>query len=249
MIRHIFRLLCAVCATAGLFSASCEYYGGEYYAPERFGKAIWDTTYQDLKRVNEIFDYIARYNQLCSIEDETEREAYRIANFANATISVEQNIHTIVHTTSYGTEYIVKIVEGKTSWHITRSGGNGYDLTITRESDGNYAVYLNYFYRNELIGQGDFKAEVVYADEPTISYTGTLDMTDYSASKDKPLTITTRITEALVFSQGAGISDGRMNITVYDALYDTTDKITAHITKDKKVIIDCLDTSTGYQLL
>lgn len=232
-----------------LFITSCEYYGGEYYAPERFGKAIWDTTYQDLKRVNEIFDYIARYNQLCSIEDETEREAYRIANFANATISVEQNIHTIVHTTSYGTEYIVKIVEGKTSWHITRSGGNGYDLTLTPNADDSYTAHFNYLYRNELIGQGDFKAEVVYADEPTISYTGTLTMTDYSASKDKPLTITTEITEALVFSQGAGISDGRMNITVYDALYGTTDKITAHITKDKKVIIDCLDTSTGYQLL
>lgn len=246
MRRYIITLLCAV---AGLLITSCEYYGGEYYAPERMGKAIWDTTYQDLKRVNEILDYVARYNYLCSIEDETEREAYRIANFSNATINVEQNIHSIVHTTSYGTSYIVKIVEGENSWHISRSGGNGYDLTITRESDGNYAVYLNYFYRNELIGQGDFKAEVVYADEPTISYTGTLDMTDYSASKDKPLTITTRITEALVFSRGAGITDGRMNITVYDALYGTTDKITAHITKDKKVIIDCLGTSTGYQLL
>ncbi len=245
MRRHIITLLCAM---AGLLSTSCEYYGGDYYAPERLGKAIWDTTYQDLKRVNEIFDYVARYNYLCSIEDETEREAYRIANFSNATISVEQNIHTIIHTTNYGTYYVVKFVEGKKSWHITRSGGNGYDLTITPQSDGSYSAHFNYFYRNELIGEGDFDVSVEHIDYPIISYTGTLTMTDYSASKGKPLTITTEVTEALVYEGYNGITDGHMNITAYDALYDTTDKITAHITKDKKVIIDYLDTSTGYLL-
>lgn len=246
MRRYIITLLCAV---AGLLITSCEYYGGEYYAPERMGKEIWDTTYRDLTRVNEILDYVARYNYLCSIEDETEREAYRIANFSNATINIEQNIHSIIHTTSYGTSYIVKIVEGENSWHISRSGGNGYDLTITHNSDGSYTAYFNYFYRNELIGQGEFEVEVEYGDNPIISYTGTLTMTDYSASRDLPLTITTEITDALVYDSGSGISDGEMNISVYDALYDTTDNITVHILKDKKVIIDILDTSTGYPLL
>lgn len=232
----------------GLFTTSCEYYGGEYYSPERMGKEVWDMTYRDLMRVNEILDYVARYHYLCSIEDETEREAYHIANFSNATINVEQNIHSIVHTTSYGTSYIVKIVEGKSSWHITRSGGNGYDLTITHESDDSYAAYFNYLYRNELIGQGEFDITVEHGESPIISYTGTLTMTDYSASKEKPLTITTEITEALVYEDYYGITDGHMYITIYDALYDSTDKVEATILKDRKVIIEHLGEAVGYPL-
>jgi hypothetical protein len=140
-------------------------------------------------------------------------------------------------------------------WEVKRTGGNGFDLTISEAADtDSYVVYFDTIYNSESTGDGDFKVKLRYDEvgTPQIEFKGTLVMVDREASATHPLTITTQIYDWMKFDNvfNAYIPQkGRMKITVEDMLYGTTDEITASIVEDKGrygVSIWCMGEVHGY---
>ena len=233
-----------------LCSTSCVWDSGGEPNPKRLGFQLWSISRNDLTRVNEIFDYIARYNQLLTIEDETTRELFINSYFYGAAISVNGNIHTIKRDTAYGSTYTVVIKMFEDRWEVMRTGGYGYELTIRpKTANALYSVDMKHIYNNSSDGHGTFDVEVDYIDNnPSISYTGTLVMVDDAESATKPLTVTTEVTSPLSYSYANQFIKGEMTITAYDAMYDTTDKAKVTILHNEynKIIIECLGNVAGY---
>jgi hypothetical protein len=140
-------------------------------------------------------------------------------------------------------------------WEVKRTGGNGFDLTISEATDADtYTVHFNAIYNIESAGDGDFKVKVRYDNvgTPMIEFKGTLVMVDSEASATHPLTITTQIYDWMKFDNIFNAympTSGRMKITAEDMLYGTTDEITASIVHDNGrfgVSIRCLNDVSGY---
>ena len=87
-------VMVALCAT------SCVWDEGEVASGRKLGAHLWSISKNDLIRLNEIFDYIARYNQSLSIEDEASRQLFIARYIKCESISVNGNTHTIKHTTN-----------------------------------------------------------------------------------------------------------------------------------------------------
>ncbi len=256
----------ATIAFAILSLSACEYDSGTTPRPDRLGKTIWDIAYPDLYRVNQILDFVANYNYYRTIADiwpedeqntsESEIERYRREELNNPVdISIVGNTHTLTYGTNYGTTYTITFEMFEDRWEVKRTGGNGFDLTISEATDADsYVVHFDTIYNSESTGDGDFKVKVRYDEvgTPHIEFKGTLVMVDREASATHPLTITTQIYDWMKFDNvfNAYIPQkGRMKITVEDMLYGTTDEITASIVEDKGrygVSIWCLDEVHGY---
>jgi hypothetical protein len=256
----------ATIAFAILSLSACEYDTGTTPRPDSLGKTIWDIAYPDLYRVNEILDFVANYNYYLTIEatepeegetsTENEVERYRREELNNPVdITIVGNTHTLIYGTNYGTTYTITFEMLKDRWEVKRTGGNGFDLTISEATEANtYTVHFNTIYNSESTGNGDFKVKVRYdkVGTPQIEFKGTLVMVDSEASATRPLTITTQIYDWMKFDNvfNAYIPQkGRMKITVEDMLYGTTDEITASIVQDKGrygVSIWCLGEVHGY---
>ena len=141
-------------------------------------------------------------------------------------------------------------------WEVKRTGGNGFDLTISEATEANtYTVHFNTIYNIESTGNGDFKVKCTYDEvgTPMIEFKGTLVMVDREESSTKPLTITTQISDWMSFNNERYAAciphKGRMKITVEDMLYGTTDEITASIVENNDrygVSIWCLGEVKGY---
>lgn len=233
-----------------LCSTSCVWDSGGEPNPKRLGYLLWSISRNDLTRVNEIFDYIARYNQLLTIEDEATRKLFIDCYFNGDAISVNGNIHTIKRNTAYGSAYTVVIKMFEDRWEVMRTGGYGYELTIRPKiANAMYSVEMTHIYNNSSDGHGTFDVEVNYINNnPSISYTGVLVMVDDAESATKPLTVTTEITSPLSYYPAGIFTKGEMTITAYDAMYDTTDKAKVTILHNEynKIIIECLGNVTGY---
>lgn len=256
----------ATIAFAILSLSACEYDTGTEPRPDRLGKTIWDIAYPDLRRVNEILDFVANYNYYRTIADiwpedeqntaESEVERYRHEELNNPVdIKVVGNTHTLIYGTDYGTTYTITFTMYDDRWEVKRTGGNGFDLTISEATDADtYTVHFNAIYNIESTGDGDFKVKVRYdaVGTPIIEFKGTLVMVDSEASATHPLTITTQIYDWMKFDNifNAYVPfSGRMKITAEDMLYGTTDEITASIVHDNGrfgVSIRCLDDVSGY---
>lgn len=236
-----------------LTTTACEWGGGDYKAERTLGLRLWQIASHDLERVNEIFDFVAQYNHMLNIEDETQRENYRDTYFSNALITEYGNIHSLTYVTSYNTKYCVDVEMYNDRWHITRSGGKGYDLTVTPLASGRYMARFDKIYNSESMGEGEFIVEATtttMSDTPIISYTGTLTMVDPEENPRKPLTITTKITEEITYSSPEIFTSGMLTITAYDAVYDSTDvaKVTILKNNSNRVVIECFDDVYGYDL-
>lgn len=258
----------ATIAFAILSLSACECDEGTTPRPDRLGKTIWDIAYPDLQRVNEIFNLVANYNYYLTIEDDFEVED-ETGNSSNSEsdrfkreklnnpkeITVVDNVHTLIYETGYGTTYSITFVMQQDKWEVTRTGGNGFDLTIRETGKDTYDAVFNSIYNSESTGYGEFTAKMFYNEEgtPDIEFKGTLVMVDREESYTNPLTVTTKITEWLRFSNEQYYdivpTKGKMVITVTDELYNTTDKITAYIVKNDYhygVSIECLGDKQGY---
>ena len=264
--KRLFRY--ATIALALLAATACEYDEGTEPRPDRLGKTIWDIAYPDLQRANEIFDLVASYNYYLTIDDEVEgdtedttvdisqSERYRRERLNNPVdITIEGNTHTLTYDTGYGTTYGITFVMYEDRWEVTRTGGNSFSLTISHAKEDIYDVVASTIYNSESTGYGEFRAELHYLEDgtPDIEFTGTLVMVDGESSRTHPLTITTRINDGLKFRNERGYNrvptKGRMTITAHDALYNTTDEITATIIGNDYhygVNIECLYESHGY---
>lgn len=259
----------ATIALALLAATACEYDEGTTPRPDKLGKTIWDIAYPDLQRVDEIFDFVANYNYYLTIDDEVEgdtedttvdisqSERYRIEELNNPVdITIEGNTHTLTYDTIYGTTYSITFVMYEDRWEVTRTGGNSFSLTIRHAKENVYDVVANTIYNSESTGYGEFRVQLLYQDDgtPDIEFTGTLVMIDHESSISHPLTITTKIVSGLEFHNteygGQRIPiKGMMYITAHDALYNTTDEVTASIIANYNgygVNIKCLDNSKGY---
>lgn len=235
-----------------LATASCEWSGsGDSRDPDNLGLTLWDIAKGDLMRVNEIFDFIAHYNHLLTIEDEQERTNYQHTHFYGMIITVNGNVHMITRNTAYDTKYYTIIEMNADNWRVRRSGGNSYDLTIRAEGEDRYTVEFNELYINESKGTGRLDIALTYEDgEPNVRYSGELVMVDPEESRAKPLTVTTRITSPIEYSTPWHFIDGVLTIEAYDALYDNTDKAKVTILNNgysDQVIIECLGSIIGYK--
>lgn len=257
----------ATIAFALLAATACEYSEGTDPRPDKLGKTIWDITYPDLYRVNEILDFVANYNYYLAIDDsannetdnegKSEAERYKREELNNPqAITIEHNTHTLIYGTDYGTTYTITFEMLEDRWEVKRTGGNGFDLTISEATAANtYTVHFNTIYNIESTGDGDFKVKVSYDEvgTPMIEFKGTLVMVDREASNTHPLTITTQISDWMSFNNERYAAciphKGRMKITVEDMLYGTTDEITASIVENNDrygVSIWCLGEVKGY---
>ena len=232
-------------------TASCEWSDGEDASPKSIGYELWSIARTDLEHVNSIFDFVACYNHLINIEDEAMRESYIYTYFHNAIISETGNVHTLTYNTSYHTNYTVTIEMYDTHWHITRSGGYGYDLTVTPNGNGRYTARFDKLYNNESTGEAEFLVDVTDTNYThIISYTGRMKMIDPEASVRKPLTVTTEITNSITYSNPWSFTSGTLTVTAYDALYGTTDtaKITILEEHINRVVIECYGEVIGYDV-
>jgi hypothetical protein len=234
-----------------LSTVSCEWESGDTPSGKKLGYQLWSIAHEDLTRVNEIFDFVAYYNMLQTIDDEQQRKEFINRYFNGAYINIEGNVHMIVHNTSYGSNYYTIIEMCSDHWRIRRSGGYGYDMTITPTTDDTYRVELSDFYNLESKGYGSFIGTLYYVDNiPVIGYTGTLTMVDGEESISKPLTITTEITDTLSYTYPYAFSRGTMTITAHDAIYNTTDKAKVSIlhNTNNQIVIECYGNVTGYRI-
>lgn len=242
----------AVIAMVALATASCEWSGsGDSRDPQNLGLALWDISKQDLTRVNEIFDFIAHYNHLLTIDDEQERKDYLHTHFYDMIITVNGNVHMITRNTAYDTKYYTIIEMNADNWRVRRSGGNSYDLTIRAEGADRYTVEFNELYINESKGYGNLDVSLAYDEgKPTIKYSGELVMIDPEESSAKPLTVTTRITKPIAYLSHSHFVEGELTVKAYDALYDNTDEAKITILNNEfnnQIIIECLGSITGYK--
>ena len=242
MRRYLTLIIIAITAMG------CEIYGGSNRKTEELGQAIWEITRSDLHRINEILTYAIRYDHLQTIEDEAEHETYKLTYIGNPEIEVNGNIHTLTYNTSYNTTYHVRFEFLDNGWHVVRTGGKSYDVTITRSEDDSMEAHFASIRNTESAGYADLTGTMTLVDDKLdITYTGDIVMVDGSRDDTKPLTLTTEITQMLEYNNFKGITDGNMTITAHDELYDTTD--VAYITileYHRTVIIKCYDTELGY---
>ena len=241
----------AIAVVITLSTTSCEWESGDDPSGKALGYKLWSIAHTDLTRINEIFDFVAYYNMLQTIEDEQARKDFIHTHFNGAYINVEGNAHMISYNTGFDTNYYTIIEMNSDHWRIRRSGGYGFDMTITPTQNDNYSVALNDIYNHESRGYGSFIGTLYYIDDiPIISYTGKLTMVDGEKSVSKPLTITTEITETLSYTYPNLFTRGTMTITAHDAFYNTTDKAKVTILhKDRgQIVIECYGNVSGYNI-
>lgn len=249
------RVLFATLVVALVATTACQYNSGTSRRPEMLGKTIWDIAYPDLERVNEILDFVAHYNYYIAMEEGEAKEEYLNDHLKHQggtpEIEVVDNTHTLTYSTYYNTTYSVVVEMSDDLWHVQRSGGNSYDMTIRKKDETHYTVEMSSICYSESEGLGSFYIALTYDTKgrPEIEFTGTLEMVDGEENSAEPLTITTQITSPLRFSNIPGYThipiEGYMTITVQDAHYGTTDEIVATLVTNKSgycVSIECLDT-------
>ena len=232
---------------------ACRYDDGTTPEPQRLGKSIWDTAYPDLKRLNEVLDLVASYKYYLSLDNEDLDENYKRSKLNNPQeIVITDNRHILIYGTDYGTTYTITIEMYNERWEVTRSGGNGFNLTIRAIGNDIYAADIAYIYNKESAGYGSIEGHLAYNEgEPEISIQGELVMVDKEESRTHPLTITTQITEDATFDRINDIESGFMTITAEDELYGTKDTIKAWIMMNNElqsVVIEYLGTREGHYI-
>lgn len=215
-----------------LMLTSCEW--GEKYTPNRtIGSWMWQGVREDIVRVVEIMELLELYGDYSLIENEEERQEFFNAHFSGYQISVSGNLHSLVYDTLYGGSITTLItVHDSTHWHITRTGGNHYDLDLELNDSGIYKAKFNSLGHDESTGNGYFTA---YRDaDNNIVLDGDMVMVDPEESAERPLTLTTNITKPLIINREYNcLLDGKLSIVCYDKIYDITDEATVEIVKNR----------------
>lgn len=207
----------------------------EYRPNKSIGTWLWHATREDIGRVVEIFDLMERYEHYSRIDDdEALKSEYFATNFVGYTLSIEGNCHRLIYQTSYNSTIVTEIsVLGNNRWHITRSGGNHYDLDLSLRSDGSFLAEFNTLSHDESVGHASFIARRNSA-ESSYSIEGEMVMVDTEESRKRPLTLTTNIVMPLVINREYNtLIDGELYIECYDKLYNTLDKAFVEVVKNR----------------
>ena len=211
---------------------SCEW--GEAYTPNRsLGSWMWQGVREDIARVVEIMEFLELYGDYTLLEDNELKADFKETHLSRYDIKVEGNLHTLTYNTAYGTTITTLItVKDSNNWHISRTGGNHYDIDLELNESGIFKAKFNSMGHDESTGEGEF---IAYRNvDNNIVLEGDMVMVDPEESSAKPLTFTTDIKQPLVINSSRNrLLDGNLTIECYDKLYKTTDKATIDIVKNR----------------
>lgn len=211
---------------------SCEW--GEEYTPNRtIGSWMWQGVREDIARVVEIMEFLELYGEYTLLEGDELQDDFKQTHFSNYDIKVDGNLHTLVYDTAYGGSITTLItVKDSHNWHITRTGGNHYDIDLELNESGIYKAKFNSLGHDESTGNGDF---TLYRDtDNNIVLDGEMVMIDPEESVKRPLTLTTDISKPLVINRDYNrLLNGSLSISCYDKMYKTTDEAYVEIVKNR----------------
>lgn len=205
----------------------------EYNRATSLGAMLWQGVKYDIERVVEILELLELYGDYTLIEDEAEKQTFFDTHFNGYRISVEGNRHTLVFDTGYGGSIttLITVVDSR-NWHITRSGGNSYDLDLNLLDDNIFRATFNSICHDESTGNGSFTAYRDTANNFVIE--GEMTMVDPEESITRPLTLISDITKPLVINREYNcLLDGKVEIVCHDKVYDSTDYAMVEIIKNR----------------
>lgn len=211
---------------------SCEW-GGEYTPNRSLGSWMWQGVREDIARIVEIMEFLELYGDYTLLDDNELKADFKEKHLSRYDIKVEGNLHTLIYNTAYDTTITTLItVKDSNNWHISRTGGNHYDIDLELNESGIFKAKFNSMGHDESTGEGEF---IAYRNvDNNIVLEGEMVMVDPEESAAKPLTFTTDIKQPLVINSSCNrLLDGNLTIECYDKLYKTTDKVTIDIVKNR----------------
>lgn len=204
--------------------------------PENIGYSIARTAVGHLHSVHMVLEDILLYEEMLTIEDDTERNAFKEEHFERIkSYSIYGNLHEVYH--GYLSTPTRIITDGK----LLRDGGrwelklkNNYEFTIEAK-EGVYTMEFTMLcspiiYSQNLKGKivatpGQEEGEMVYTAPDGLLSVGNEDTT-YTDGKCYPLNLEITITEPAVYDANKHnglFTAGAMHLECHDTLYDTTD--------------------------
>ena len=211
---------------------SCEW-SGEYTPNRSLGSWMWQGVREDIARVVEIMEFLELYGDYTLLEDNELKADFKEKHLSRYDIKVEGNLHTLTYNTAYDTTITTLItVKDSNNWHISRTGGNHYDIDLELNESGIFKAKFNSMGHDESTGEGEFTA---YRNvDKHIVLEGEMVMVDPEESSKRPLTLSTDITKPLVINSDYNyLLEGKLSITCYDKKYDTTDQAIVEIVKNR----------------
>ncbi len=251
--QHIARIAAIVAIITA--SVACTLSEGNHRTPERLGRSIWNDVNNDLSYINIILKKVILFDHMFTIEDEAERETYIDTMLNAASVDCEGDIFTIRYICQYNTYHtqVIKTSGGRLSdgytWEVSYDGALGYLVSITASGNG-YSVVFSRLYDDKCNTTAELHMTydlATYSENSdalvNIEYSGHLSMIDYTASISRPLTIDTTIGSSVRYNGNIGMIGGNFDIVCHDALYNSTDYVTATIDSSTgKVAISCYGT-------
>lgn len=244
-----------IVAFVAMIATSCVTNDGEERSTKELGAKIWNNVESDLNQVNGVFRDVVQLDYMMGIEDEAERKAYMEEYLPNIKRSGDSGRYLLTTNTQYNTRYTTtietndqRLSDGGT-WHLSCSSGIVYDIDIApmEGSDDSFVVTFNKLEIFESSGQARFEMSFTTDTEyntqglngAIVEYSGEMVMVDPEASKERPLTLSTKV-HHIEYREFIGYISGSLEIECRDDYYGTKDIVGVDIGYDpRRVIISC----------
>lgn len=205
--------------------------------PENIGYSIARTAVAHLSSVHMVLEDILLYEQMLTIEDDTERNAFKEEHFERMdSCIINGNLHEVYRTYSSNPTRIItdgKLLREGGYWEVKRE--NTYDFTIQATTEGVYTFEFAMLYTPSTTSQnlkgkivatpGLEEGQTIYTAPDGLLSVGEEDNT-YNDGKRYPLNLEITITEPVVYDanmEAGWFTAGAMHLECYDTLYGTTD--------------------------
>lgn len=237
--RRVYLYLAMVLSTFTF--VSCVIDDAESRDPERVAQTIWSEAHADLRYINKMLTDVVHFDHMLQIEDDSQRDKYFDIYFGQRTELEERgNGYVVKRMSNYDmpiyTYYITnRCALGEGEWTVRYEGGNDYTMTLTPQEDGSIEADISSLYVAESEGSAILTFDYLLHDldqvtcnaEVELCYEGSIELVDRSMGESKPLTISTRTLEPVVFSDQWGFKGGKLRIECRDEFYGSRDEVDA----------------------